>query len=326
MRNYRGSDYNSGYPITELSLDDFKQIFQPHVLDRLRPPVRNDGFPHKLYEFYGVVFNGNLGDFCNAKDGVEIVQWLVSENIQIKINTNGGARTPDWWARLAHPLVEIGFALDGLADTHSLHRQDTDYHRVLENAQAFIKHGGNAVWRFCPFDHNLHQEEECKKLSIELGFSRFENIWDGRDRGPVYNRDGSFSHWIGERGATESCEPPPIGDMLRSHVTWYDRKTTRLEQDVENPQVNCIHKMNKELYLAADGSVYPCCYLGFYPRTMHHPGNDQIREIIAPNNALQYPLEQCLEWFNSVEQSWQKKSIADGRLYACVKHCFRKPQ
>lgn len=325
MRNYRGSDYNSGYPLTEISFKDFKKIFQPQFIERLRPPPNKDGFPHKHYNFYGVIFNGNLGDFCNARDGVEIVQWLVDQDIEVKINTNGGARTPDWWAQLAHPRVQIGFAIDGLADTHHLHRQDVDYHRVIENAQAFISAGGRALWRFCPFDHNRHQEESCRILSQELGFEGFENIYDGRDRGPVYNRDGSFSHWIGERGKTESSEPPPIKDMLQNHITWYDRNRVTLEQDVINPHIGCIHKMNREIYIAADGTVYPCCYLGFYPQTMHHPGNDQTRELIAHNNALEYSLEQCLQWFNRVEETWQKSSIKDGRLYTCVKHCFRKP-
>lgn len=326
MRNYRGSDYNSGYPVTELSLDQFQTIFQPQLLERLRPQLPQDGFAHRVHQFHGVVFNGNLGDFCNARDGVEIVKWLTDQDIEVKINSNGGARTPDWWAQLAHPRVEIGFALDGLADTHGLHRQDVSWHRVIENAQAYIQAGGRALWRFCPFDHNRHQEQACRDLSVSLGFAAFENIWDGRDRGPVYTRDGQFSHWIGDRAAGESSEPPPLGDLLANHVTWYDRGTIKLDSDVSDPDIRCIHKMNREIYLAADGTVYPCCYLGFYPRTMHHPGNDQIREIIQPNNALHHPIQQCLAWFDQVEQSWQRSSVAEGRLYPCVKHCFRNKQ
>jgi MoaA/NifB/PqqE/SkfB family radical SAM enzyme len=326
MRNYRGSDYNSGYPVTELSLTQFQQIFDHQLLDQIRWQPPQGSFPHRMTQFHGVVFNGNLGDFCNARDGVEIVRWLVDQGIEVKINTNGGARTAQWWAQLAHPRVQIGFALDGLADTHGLHRQDVDWHRVIENARAYIQAGGRALWRFCPFDHNRHQEQQCRDLAASLGFEGFENIWDGRDRGPVYTRDGEFSHWIGNLGSSESADPPPLQALLDNHVTWYDRGTIKLDTDVADPDIRCIHKVNREIYIAADGTVYPCCYLGFYPRTMHHPGNDRVRELIQPNNALVQPLEQCLAWFDQVEQAWQAQSVAQGRPYACVKHCFRKPQ
>ena len=301
MRNYRGSDYNSGYPDAELSLSDIQHILTP-VLPQLEL----------------INFNGNLGDFALARQGMEIVKWLVSQGIAVHINTNGSLRTSDWWRELAHPLVRIGFALDGLADTHALYRQDTDWHRVIDNAQAFIRAGGYAIWRFVPFAHNQHQQQQCRDLSRQLGFREFENIYDGRDRGPVFDRNGKFSHWIGP--ADESV--PDIQPLIQGHITWYN-KNSKFEKDQPNIQYNCIHKRNREIYLAADGSVYPCCYLGFYPKTMQHPGNQELRELVHENNALEYSLEHCIEWFERVEQSWQQPSIAQGRTYQCVSTCAK---
>ena len=301
MRNYRGSDYNSGYPDAELSLSDIQHILTP-VLPQLEL----------------INFNGNLGDFALARQGAEIVKWLVSQGIAVHINTNGSLRTSDWWRELAHPLVRIGFALDGLADTHALYRQDTDWHRVIDNAQAFIRAGGYAIWRFVPFAHNQHQQQQCRDLSRQLGFREFENIYDGRDRGPVFDRNGKFSHWIGP--ADESV--PDIQPLIQGHITWYN-KNSKFEKDQPNIQYNCIHKRNREIYLAADGSVYPCCYLGFYPKTMQHPGNQELRELVHENNALEYSLEHCIEWFERVEQSWQQPSIAQGRTYQCVSTCAK---
>jgi hypothetical protein len=167
-----------------------------------------------------------------------------------------------------------------------------------------------------PFEHNQHQEAECRTLAKEMGFVSFENIYDGRDSGPVYTRAGEFSHWLGPVG-----DVPPIKDMLQSHITWYDAKTIKIAKDTPNLNLGCIHKRNREIYIAADGSVSPCCYLGFYPDTMNHPGNEQLKNIVHENNALKYDLAHCLEWFDCVEETWSRSSIADGRLYACVSNC-----
>lgn len=312
-RNYRGYDFNSGYPITELSLADFKKIFKPEFLQQLR------GVPAYPSDVYGVNFNGNLGDFAAAKDGVEIVEYLVENDIDVSINTNGSLRGANWWRRLALPRVRIGFALDGLADTHQLYRQDTDWNRVIENAQAFIDAGGYAIWRFVPFDHNRHQEAACRKMSEEMGFQYFENIYDGRDRGPAFNRDGTFSHHIGE-----PWDPnPDIKPMLESHITWFDHRTVACEKDTPAVEISCLHVRRKEIYVSADGSVFPCCFLGFYPDTMNHPGNQQLKELTQENNALVYGLEHSVAWFNRIEETWAKPSIREGRLYQCVSSCGR---
>ena len=319
MRNYRGFDYNSGYPLCELNLEQFKQILTPDVLQQLikpDPPV-GDRVPI-VYEFRGVAFNGNLGDFANARDAVEIVEYLVDHHVPVMINTNGSVRSPEWWRRLALPNVSVGFAIDGLADTHHLYRQDTDWHRIMSHAQALIDAGGTAIWRFIPFDHNQHQIEQCEQLAKTMGFAKFENIYDGRDSTSVYNRDGTYSHKIGQdSGAVNQT----VHAFLQSHITWYDAKTIRHPKDTDTLEIQCHHYRNKEIYIAADGSVYPCCFLGFYPHTMNHPGNQELAPMVTENNALHYPLEQCLSWFDRVEQTWSQPSIAQGRTYQCVTTC-----
>jgi len=320
MRNYRGLEYNSGYPICELSLADFKHIVTPKLLAQLiQPEAAINGLVPKVFGFRGITFNGNLGDFASARDAVEIVEYIAEHRVPVHINTNGSLRNSAWWSRLALPGVTVGFAIDGMSDTHKLYRQDTDWHRIIEHAQALIQAGGRAIWRFVPFEHNRHQEQECRQLARELGFFRFENIYDGRDSGPVFTRDGKFSHEIGPKVSDDL--PPPIEALLESHITWYDAQTYRSHKDVPDLTMNCIHKQDREIYIAADGSVYPCCFLGFYPHTMSHPGNKELAPMVKENNALQYSLEHCLAWFESVEQAWNKSSIAQGRPYQCVNTC-----
>jgi sulfatase maturation enzyme AslB (radical SAM superfamily) len=310
MRNYRGYEYNSGYPLTELSLANVKKILPPTLLKQIKK----------------ILFNGNLGDFGLAKDSIDIVKYLINNQVPtIVINTNGSMRTPEWWSQLALPGVTIGFALDGFADTHELYRLGTDWKTIIKNATAFIQAGGRAVWRFIPFDHNRHQEQACKNLAKELGFVYFENIDEGRDRGPVYTRNGEFSHHLGEPWNPDKTVPL-VKDMLESHITWFDHRTIQCDKDTQPLNINCQHIRQKELYITADGHVFPCCFLGFYPETMNHPGNKQLLPLVKENNALEYDLEHCIAWFNSIQETWSKPSIAEGRLYGCVNSCSgRKP-
>jgi len=302
-RNYRGMEYNSGYPDAELSLADFQHILGPIV-----------------QQLTNVNFNGNLGDFASARDALKIVEWLVKYNINISINTNGSLRNEEWWSQLALPRVTVGFALDGLADTHALYRQDTNWNKIIANAQALIAAGGQAVWRFIPFEHNQHQQDECKKLAEKLGFVKFANIYDGRDSGPVFSRTGEYTHQIG-KNTVSADQVPKINDMVQDHITWFDPGTVKSHKDTPKLKLLCQHKIQKEIYIAADGSIYPCCYLGFYPNSMIHPGNSQTKELVKENNALKYDLAHCLDWFESVEQTWTQSSIAEGRLYQCVNSC-----
>jgi hypothetical protein len=93
------------------------------------------------------------------------------------------------------------------------------------------------------------------------------------------------------------------------------------EKDTQPLKLNCVHARVKEIYIAADGTVWPCCFLGFYPATMKHPGNSQLVALVQENNALEYDLEHCMAWFDRVEETWAKNSIAEGRLYGCVNSC-----
>ena len=303
LRNFRGADHNSGYPLIELTLDQFQQIFTPSILQRLSR---------------GVNFNGNLGDFGLARDAEDITRYIVAQQVPVHVNTNGSMRSPEWWAQLALPGVSVAWALDGLADTHHLHRQDTDWYRVIEHAKAFIAAGGRAIWKFIRFDHNQHQITQCRKLAQELGFAAFDLVDQGRDRSPVFSRSGEFSHWIGEPWTDTTPEMQP---MITSMIHWYDTNSRNHPQDMPDLKLNCVHLTTREIYVAADGTVYPCCFLGFYPQTMQHADNQRVRELIQENNALEHGLEHAMQWFDRVQQTWQKSSIAQGRLYTCVNSC-----
>jgi MoaA/NifB/PqqE/SkfB family radical SAM enzyme len=300
-RNFHGYPYNDGYEERNLTLDDTKKIFSSKFLQHI----------NKIY------INGNFGDIVMNPDAVDIIRYFKQYDIEIVISTNGGARKKDFWQDLAILDCKVIFCLDGLSDTHSIYRQDTVFETVLKNAKTVIANGGRAVWKMIEFDHNKHQIDECKKLSQDLGFENFELVDDGRDTGVAVNKKGEVVNVIGN--------PQKINfeEILESK-----KHDEVLLEDIKpiKKTISCEVKKSKSLYVTSTGEVYPCCYTGFYPRTYGHGQyyqvvNKQLNDIIKPNNALERPLEECIEWFNDIEKSWSIDKFEDGRLVVCNDYC-----
>jgi MoaA/NifB/PqqE/SkfB family radical SAM enzyme len=179
-----------------------------------------------------VIFKGTTGDPIIAKDFLSIVKHFksINANIKVWIATNGSMYNSTYWQTLAdmlNPNDKVVFGIDGLADTHHLYRVGTDFHTVLSNAKSFIHAGGNAHWQFIKFAHNEHQWSDCEKLSQELGFTNFITLHS-------------------DRNFEESHLNPPT-DQLDVQPTGC---------------VSCMSANKREVFVYADGTVYPCCFLG----------------------------------------------------------------
>ena len=302
-RNFHGYPYNDGYIERNLTLEDVKKIFEPNFVKQLT----------------GIMINGNFGDCVMNTETPAIVKYFRqhNSNLEIKINTNGGARSKQFWQQLAELDAHVLFALDGLADTHSIYRQDNVYETVLKNAKTFIKAGGQATWKMIPFDHNQHQIKTCRELSKQLGFSNFTLTDQGRDTGIAVDKKGKVVNLLGT--------PKKINfeQLLQS------KKTDQVlleDLDPKVKQITCEVKKSKSIYVTSTGEVYPCCYTGFYPRTYGHGQyyevvNKQLKNIIEPNNALETSLEESIGWFNIIEQSWNTEDFKQGRLLICNDVC-----
>jgi hypothetical protein len=48
---------------------------------------------------------------------------------------------------------------------------------------------------------------------------------------------------------------------------------------------------------------------------------EQIDRIMSKNNALEYDLATCIEWFDQIAASWNIDSFENGRLLTCNKTC-----
>lgn len=306
-RTFWGYPYNGGYPETNLSLTQARHIFRPEFLQQLT----------------SIRINGNFGDIVMNSEGPAIVDYFFSHNpeLAVTISTNGGARNKDFWTRLARTPATVQFCLDGLEDTHHLYRQNTQWSTVIKNAKEFINAGGYAIWSMIPFDHNRHQIDTCKKISQDLGFKEFKLKNDGRDTAPVFDQHGNLVHVMGNYTGERNFE-----------ILFHKKKTDHvLLEDITADQVpatsiSCETKDLKSIYVSATGDVSPCCYTGFYPKTYgagqyHQAANAQLIPLIVKNNALEYSLQECVEWFKSVEKSWKIPNYEQGRLVICDDNC-----
>ena len=304
QRNFFGYKINNGYEVTELRLDDIKKIFHTKF----------------IFQLDSIDFNGNFGDFMLAQDALEILGYLRTYNkrLQLKIHTNGSARPSEFWRELATYDTKVFFDLDGLEDTHSRYRIGTDFNRIIANAQTYIDAGGHAIWKMIPFEHNAHQIEECQQLSQQMGFKEFVLFDQGRNAGPVYDRKGQYLYNL-EKNIKWKFDS--VFDHMKFNATHVSRKITA------PLPVSCKAIEKTSIYIAANGEVYPCCFLGHSPRTYKGgiQGIDQIKKLLEDNgiqnNAKDRSLEECVNWFDLIEDTWSKSSFADGNMLICSKSC-----
>jgi MoaA/NifB/PqqE/SkfB family radical SAM enzyme len=304
-RNLFGYEFNDGYVERNLTLEDVKKIMPVSFIQQLRT----------------ILINGNFGDMLMNPETVEIIEYWLSVNpdLEISISTNGGARKSEFWEQLARLKCIVYFCIDGLEDTHSIYRQGTLYETVIKNAQAFIAAGGQAFWKMIKFDHNEHQIDTAQQRSKELGFYKFLMVDHGRNSGPIFDKHGKHMGNLGD------FNTPNV-----NIIDWYNKRTnTKIKlSNVTGTMktIKCEVQRDHSIYITSTGEVYPCCYLGFHPRTYGHgnyieAGNDQLKLLLGENNALEYDLEHCIEWFSRVSETWDKASYEEGRLIFCNDSC-----
>jgi hypothetical protein len=244
-RNIHSGIENPLIDNSDWTLSQFKKIFTVEVLEQLD----------------SVQFCGSFGDPVINNDLVEMCKHAAPYT-SIEINTNGGARSKQWWRDLAAVLPkhhQVEFALDGFAGVHELYRIGTSFDKVVENAKEFIDAGGNASWLFIRFKHNEHQVEDARKLASEMGFFKFE-LKDTRrfvvDKFPVLNKTGKVSHYL---------EPPSNNNIpivnLTSINNYKEWKTAT--------NISCFALDNKEIYIDSKMRMFPCCIIAAFTDTLY---------------------------------------------------------
>jgi len=272
----------------------------------------------RLNRFYSC---GTYGDGSMNPECLEIYEHLRQNNItcQLELFTNGGARTPEFWAELAKLRVEVLFHIDGLEDTNHLYRRNVKWDKLMANARAFIAAGGQAKWRMFSFKHNQHQSTEAKNLAKNMGFKHF--YLDFTSRWKDYDYDGTFRDVDKIQVDNYYIEKPLVEKKLADIVEKVNKKILPNEavDDFKTRKISCVSCSNNkfEIYLLASGYVTPCCWIGD-PKTHE---SQKLVDDYDKINLNKTSLDEILKgsFFHKLEQGINGTDT-DVRLNACY-HC-----
>tara|TARA_B100000212_G_scaffold337657_1_gene312890 strand:+ start:12264 stop:13295 length:1032 start_codon:yes stop_codon:yes gene_type:complete len=198
---------------------------------------------------------GNYGDPFMHPKVYDIADKVASKDIKQIFDTNGGMRDKVFWSEMGKfKSLEINFAIDGLSDTNEIYRVKTNFNKIMENTEAFIKAGGKANWVFIVFSHNEHQVEEAKKLSKDLGFRNFE--YKISTRGFNFNVDGGKPP---EKPRTKEIK---VHKKIQTsnEITIPKEKKFRLNEIIHK-EVNCKAIYQNQFFVTPDPWILPCCYV-----------------------------------------------------------------
>jgi len=268
---------------SELSISDIRKIFSKNFVKQLNR----------------ITLCGNFGEPIVAKDCLNIVEYFRYSNphLQITINTNAGARNLEFWSDLATILngsnSYVVFGIDGLEDTNHVYRVGVNWNKVISSAKTFIDNGGNARWDFIVFEHNEYQIEEAKQLSQQLGFQSF--------RLKKTYRFEKFKNL-----------------NIRPSKKYFNEKTYIFSKnEFDSVEIDCLVKQSKEIYISAQGLLFPCCWVGeeIYNKNSIIDKN----KIDLKKHTIQEIMN--TDYFYDLENRWKLNSIKEGKPLVCAKQC-----
>lgn len=336
-RNLNGHGINEHMPLVHLDRQVINRAFTVDLCQRLRQ----------------VFFCGSYGDPVMHPEFLDILKDFRKKNptLWLYFHTNGGVHDPEYWQEIANIMNgygQIDFGIDGLEDTLHLYRRNVKYHKVIENAQAYIRAGGRAQWNFIVFKHNEHQVEQVQSLGKTLGFfnvlvrntGRFFNhtTVSEMDCWPVENRQG-VEYYI---------EVPTRSEYRNKSML----SLSALKQDYPNIKdyfnsttITCDALKGNKVAISAKGLVLPCNFFthNLYDRRFHEHnvlpgsnelstvnGKNQIREFLESYgldnlNIKQYSLETIFNnnMWNDLVNSFNQ-TLDTGRLFECAMTCGKQ--
>jgi len=193
----------------------------------------------------------------------------------------------------------------------------------------FIAAGGRAEWIMTVFAHNEHQVSECRELAMRLGFARFIARHSDRPPTPARDRDGVTTHWV-LPASTSTVTAARVSEAgMRAKESRYKQGNIQIRQEHNNialPSLdNCDSIRLKSIYIGANWSVAPCCFIGALSFTGKGDGRyDNFINALAGAGLTENDLIAHSTVREVVEQGFDfvyDRITTESALTACFKHC-----
>jgi MoaA/NifB/PqqE/SkfB family radical SAM enzyme len=255
---------------------------------------------------------------------LQIADWFKQRNpsAKIGIHTNGGVGKMQTYRDLAKVVDFIAFGIDGLDDTNHIYRRRVKWNQVMSRAETFISAGGKANWDYIVFEHNQHQIEKARTVAATMGFSEF-NI---KKTSRFLNRKHEVMPYqpvLDKRGKEEYRIYPP------SDVKYLNKEIEVPDQDtLSRTKISCNAQRIEEIYVAADGMVFPCGWLHdrlFGPEVESTDDHVSMKKMLSKiggslkANCRYVDLQDIVDgdWFRLISGSWGGRH----RLERCAVMC-----
>lgn len=250
-RNDLGGRLNPYMDLVHLERDVIDRAFDAQLCGRLRQ----------------VFFCGSYGDPMVHPEFLHILKDFRHKNptLWLYVHTNGGAHNTAYWHEMAEIMDghgQVDFGLDGLEDTLHLYRKHVDYHKVIDNAQAFIDAGGRALWHMIVFRHNEHQVARAEQIAKDMGFHKFLARKTGRFF--HHGEERELDHWPVKnmQGEVEYTLEPPVSQQWRNQSVMrlpaLKQQYNDLQQYFSTTDIHCDSLHGKKVAVNAQGVILPC--------------------------------------------------------------------
>jgi MoaA/NifB/PqqE/SkfB family radical SAM enzyme len=281
----------------------------------------------KLKSLTKISLVGNFGDPLMHPELDEIINFFKEQ--KILISTNASLRNKTWWSNLGkNKNIKVVFCIDGIGKEHELYRRNTSYKKIVENAKSFIQSGGTAQWQFIVFQHNEHQINEAKELSVQLGFKDIKFMYSDRfDTDDVWKVYDNNKYIYDLKKSSKQTTLRESLNVLLGQKYWKSLNKNKGE-------ISCFWSESKKIYIHSDGTVYPCCMVGsiqsgknieklmfkkiikdYKEIDLHHNTFEQIimSDILQKTlpetfkSSSSHPI--CIEWCNKNSGKYSKKDL-----------------
>lgn len=298
----------------ELTIESFSKILDMEFVKQLK----------------SLIMCGNHGDPIVCTDTLKMFQYLRENNpkMYLHMTTNAGARNSKWWSELAKIMGKHGrvtFSVDGLEDTNHLYRVNVDWNKVENSMDAFTQAGGRGLWTFLIFEHNEHQVEEAERMAKLFGL---EFVKKKSGRWVQTHKFEKISQKETKKG--NLIKPPKNEKYQNQSVNQYEKVLESygtFDRYLDSTDIFCKSLENKEIYISAEGLVFPCCWTaGKLYKAYHKIGQDQIWKFIddVKNiDAHETPIRNIIDgnFFKTIENSWYIPTCSQGKAEVCAQKC-----